>query len=85
MKLRSRFSMVLAGLVVVLGLLGGGFVITTHAAHAAVSPCAGHTGTTALTGSIDDALFKIEVPASWNGTLFLYSHGYVFPGSPPVG
>jgi pimeloyl-ACP methyl ester carboxylesterase len=23
----------------------------------------------------------IEVPANWNGTLFLYSHGYVVPGS----
>jgi pimeloyl-ACP methyl ester carboxylesterase len=84
MKLRSRFTMVLAGLVVVLGLVGGGFVITTHAAHAAVSPCAGHTGSTALTGSIGGALFKIEVPSNWNGTLFLYSHGYVFPGSAPV-
>jgi hypothetical protein len=84
MKLRSRITMVLAGLVVVLGVAGGGFVITTHAVHAAASPCAGHTGTTALTGSIDGALYKIEVPDPWNGTLFLYSHGYVFPGSAPV-
>jgi len=27
----------------------------------------------------DGATFLIEVPANWNGTLFLYSHGYVPP------
>jgi pimeloyl-ACP methyl ester carboxylesterase len=30
----------------------------------------------------DGATYVIEVPANWNGTLFLYSHGYVPPGSP---
>src|SRR5260370_10976924 len=29
----------------------------------------------------DGATYLIEVPANWNGTLFLYSHGYVPPGS----
>ena len=29
----------------------------------------------------DGATYLIEVPANWNGTLFLYSHGYVVPGS----
>ena len=33
------------------------------------------------TGTIDGANFIIEMPASWNGTLVLYSHGYVTPGS----
>jgi pimeloyl-ACP methyl ester carboxylesterase len=33
-------------------------------------------------GSLPDgATFLIEVPANWNGTLFLYSHGYVVPGT----
>jgi len=35
-----------------------------------------HTGTLA-----DGATYVIEVPANWNGTLFLYSHGYVVPGT----
>jgi pimeloyl-ACP methyl ester carboxylesterase len=35
-----------------------------------------HVGTLA-----DGATFLIEVPANWNKTLFLYSHGYVVPGS----
>jgi pimeloyl-ACP methyl ester carboxylesterase len=40
------------------------------------------TGTRLLTGKLPDgASYKIEVPAKWNGTLFLYSHGYVAPGS----
>jgi hypothetical protein len=35
-------------------------------------------GVTTLPGSLKDgATFVIEVPANWNGTLFLYSHGYV--------
>ena len=33
-----------------------------------------------LTGSIGAAQYTIEVPKPWNGTLFLYSHGYVAPG-----
>jgi len=31
-------------------------------------------------GSIGLAAYRIDVPAAWNGTLFLYSHGYVSPG-----
>ncbi len=39
-------------------------------------------GVTTHAGSLPDgATFLIEVPANWNGTLFLYSHGYVVPGS----
>jgi pimeloyl-ACP methyl ester carboxylesterase len=34
----------------------------------------------AVTGTIGAAQYRIEVPANWNGTLFLYSHGYVAPG-----
>ena len=35
-----------------------------------------------LTGTLaDGATYEIEVPANWNCTLFLYSHGYVTPGS----
>lgn len=36
-----------------------------------------------LTGTLPDgATYVIDVPAAWNGTLLLYSHGYVAPGSP---
>ena len=43
----------------------------------------GAGGTRQLTGTLPDgAAYKIEVPANWNGTLFLYSHGYITPGSP---
>jgi pimeloyl-ACP methyl ester carboxylesterase len=35
-----------------------------------------------LTGTLTDgATYVIDVPAAWNGTLLLYSHGYVNPGS----
>ncbi len=37
---------------------------------------------TAHTGTLPDgSTFLIEVPDPWNGTLFLYSHGFVAPGS----
>ena len=37
---------------------------------------------TAHSGSLaDGAEYLIEVPSDWNGALFLYSHGYVVPGS----
>jgi pimeloyl-ACP methyl ester carboxylesterase len=40
-------------------------------------------GVITKTGTLDDgATYLIEIPAHWNGTLFLYSHGYVTPGSP---
>lgn len=39
-------------------------------------------GVTTFTGTFaDGASYLIEVPANWNGTLLLYSHGYVVPGS----
>src|ERR1700693_4712242 len=28
----------------------------------------------------DGATYLIQVPSKWNGTLLLYSHGYVIPG-----
>jgi pimeloyl-ACP methyl ester carboxylesterase len=39
---------------------------------------------TTVNGTLaDGATYKIQCPAgAWNGTLFLYSHGYVTPGSP---
>lgn len=40
-------------------------------------------GTTTYAGALPDgATYKIEVPSPWNGTVLLYSHGYVVPGSP---
>ena len=45
-------------------------------------PARAQAGVTTHTGTLaDGATFLIEVPANWNGTLFLYSHGYVVPGS----
>jgi len=42
------------------------------------------TGVTTINGTLPNgkATYLIEVPTNWNGTLFLYSHGYVPPGSP---
>jgi pimeloyl-ACP methyl ester carboxylesterase len=53
-------------------------------ASSAAAPACGGTGTaTTTTGTLpDSATYKIQCPAGhWNGQLFLYSHGYVTPGS----
>ncbi len=39
-----------------------------------------HTAAVHLAGTIGAAPYIIEVPNDWNGTLFLYSHGYKEPG-----
>jgi pimeloyl-ACP methyl ester carboxylesterase len=69
-----RSSRVAAGAMLALGLAGASVPALAGPAAAA--------GPQTLTGTLPDgATYKIEVPASWNGTLFLYSHGYVAPGS----
>ena len=41
------------------------------------------SGVTTQAGILPDgATYLIDVPSNWNGILFLYSHGYVVPGSP---
>jgi pimeloyl-ACP methyl ester carboxylesterase len=53
------------------------------ASAAAAQTCGGSGAATSLTGSLPDgATYLIQCPGgAWNGTLFLYSHGYVTPGS----
>jgi pimeloyl-ACP methyl ester carboxylesterase len=71
------------GAVLALGLAVPGLYLAVPAA-ASGSGCGGSGKVTAVTGKLaDGAAFKIQCPARrWNGTLFLYSHGYVTPGSP---
>ncbi|TMC93112.1 MAG: hypothetical protein E6J11_17965 [Chloroflexi bacterium] len=71
-------------LLVLLTILGGLTFTTTKVAHAATSSCITPSGTNVLQGNIDGANYIISVPSNWNGTLVLYSHGYVFPGKPLV-
>lgn len=52
------------------------------AASSAASSCVTPGGTNTLHGTLEGANYTIAVPANWNGTLALYSHGYVFAGSP---
>ena len=71
-------------------LLSGLAVTVTHFAHAKTgsahisSSCVLSNTTNILTGAIGGANYKISVPSNWNGTLVLYSHGYVFVGQPLV-
>jgi pimeloyl-ACP methyl ester carboxylesterase len=46
--------------------------------------CGGSGAVTIVGGSLPDgATYRMQCPAGpWNGTLFLYSHGYVVPGAP---
>ncbi len=57
-------------------------MLATAVAVVASSVTAGAANPPPETGTIDGANFIIEMPATWNGTLVLYSHGYRTPGSP---
>lgn len=55
---------------------------TTGTATAAPPTCT-NQAVTCMTGTAaDGSTFKAEVPGDWNGTLLLYSHGYVPPFIP---
>ncbi|HUN32068.1 MAG TPA: prolyl oligopeptidase family serine peptidase [Trebonia sp.] len=45
--------------------------------------CGGTSAVSTVTGSLPDgATYELQCPAgTWNGTLFLFSHGYVVPGA----
>jgi len=76
-SLRTRITalgLCAAVLAVVVVMIGGG-----------TSRAAGGTGAVqTFNGTLaDGATYEIQLPAvQWNGTLLLYSHGYVVPGSP---
>jgi len=71
----------LAGIALGAGLMIGGLTAGPAVASAATT-CGGTTAGTTATGTLGDgAKWEIQCPAgAWNGTLFLYSHGYVIPG-----
>src|SRR5919108_3922507 len=70
----------IAGLVLAAGLAIGGLTASTAAA--SPSSCGGTGQVTTVNGKLaDGAAYLLECPAgAWNGTLYLYSHGYVAPG-----
>jgi pimeloyl-ACP methyl ester carboxylesterase len=72
----------LAGIGLAAGLVIGGLAAGSGAASAAVS-CGGSGTVVTLNGTLaDGATYLIQCPAgAWNGTLYLYSHGYVVPGA----
>ena len=83
---RSRWALWgLSAVGLVLGLIPAAPALAGSAASAgAGSGGCGSTGAvTTVNGTLaDGASYEIQCPAGrWNGTLFLYSHGYVTPGS----
>ena len=39
---------------------------------------------TVVSGSMGGATYAIAMPPRWNGTLILYSHGYIAPGTTSI-
>jgi pimeloyl-ACP methyl ester carboxylesterase len=71
----------LAGMALAAGLVIGGLAAGSRTAAADATTCGGTGAVTTQPGTLhDNATYIIECPAGrWNGTLFLYSHGYVAP------
>jgi pimeloyl-ACP methyl ester carboxylesterase len=78
-RIRKLAGAALAAALVVGGLTAG----SAATADATGSTCGGTGSVTTTTGTLGDgATYEIQCPSgAWNGTLFLYSHGYVTPGS----
>ena len=72
-----------AGIVLTAGLAVGGFTASTAGTASAASTCGGSGSVSTVNGKLaDGAAYLIQCPAgAWTGTLYLYSHGYVTPGS----
>jgi pimeloyl-ACP methyl ester carboxylesterase len=72
----------LAGIALAGALVIGGVTASSVAASASTT-CGGGGSGTSLPGTLGDgATYLIQCPpGTWNGTLLLYSHGYVTPGS----
>jgi len=72
----------LAGAALAAALVVGGLVAGSTTASAAPA-CGGTGAVSTTTGTLaDGATYLIQCPSgTWNGTLLLYSHGYVTPGS----
>ena len=66
------------------GLLLVGLPLATAPAQAATACAAGATCNGALSGKLGDSPFQIRMPAKFNGTVLLYSHGYRFSGPIPA-
>ena len=78
MKIRSRVAAIgFSAAVVTAGLAW------PAATYAASQACGGTGSVTTVNGKLaDGATYELQCPAgTWNGTLFLYSHGYVVPGT----
>jgi hypothetical protein len=78
MKRAKLIGTALAGALAV-----GGFTAASAAASAAPQTCGGTGSVTTVNGTLaDGATYEIQCPGgTWNGTLWLYSHGYVVPGT----
>src|SRR5579859_1738158 len=73
----------MAGMVLTAGLAVGGFTASTAGTASAAATCGGSGSVRTVNGKLaDGATYLLQCPAgAWNGTLYLYSHGYVTPGS----
>src|SRR6185312_2660336 len=70
-------------LVGALALVAGAQRVSALATSGMKSSCILASGTNTLSGSLGGANYTIQVPTNWNGTLILYSHGYI-PVSAPL-
>ncbi|HEX3749698.1 MAG TPA: prolyl oligopeptidase family serine peptidase, partial [Streptosporangiaceae bacterium] len=77
------FVLTALGLVLGLGLAAPALAGAAQAGPASSGGCGSSGAVTTVNGALaDGATYEIQCPAgAWNGTLFLYSHGYVTPGS----
>jgi len=74
--MKTKLSRRLTAIVAALGLALVAVPATAPAANAVDACGLGQTCNGALTGSLGDSTYQIMMPAKFNGTVLLYSHGY---------
>jgi pimeloyl-ACP methyl ester carboxylesterase len=81
--MRTRTICFLSLLVLAIGAAAASVAFGARSAGLnAPGTCTNPAVTCRLGASDDGSQWKIEVPSNWNGTLLLYSHGYVPPPGP---
>jgi pimeloyl-ACP methyl ester carboxylesterase len=83
--MKGRLLTLLALLALLSGLLVTTASVGARAATRSAtisSSCITPGATNTMHGVLGGAYYTIAVPSNWNGTLALYSHGYVFAGQP---
>jgi pimeloyl-ACP methyl ester carboxylesterase len=81
-RLPLFFVLLVLCCVLIVTATGSVYASPATASNGVSGKCITTGSTNTLQGTLEGANYTIQVPANWNGTLVLYSHGYTFASLP---